>query len=244
MKRRKSYSKEISHVTIIYFSVTRCGLQLYLKRIRHNAFAMFVHVYSAIYNKAFPKTRVKIEYYHSKSWLTEVLKNSIHQKNKLSKLSKQYPVADSIVKHKTYRSTLNKLLKRGENLYYQELFGGYRDNVQKTWCVINVLWTKAEDVFPEVCWNMLMKQSQTITRLLIHLKIIFNVDFDLPNRIPPPIYPYKHMKTEIMNSIFLETVHQRNYCKFKCYCLAYVLRFTPEINNESNFTLNLDFPEW
>ena len=76
---------------------------------------MFVHVYSAIYNEAFPKTRVKMKYYHRKPWLTEVLKNSIRQKNKLFKLSKKYPVTDSIGKYKTYRSTLNKLLKRWEN---------------------------------------------------------------------------------------------------------------------------------
>ena len=86
----------------------------------NKAYAMFVHVYSDIYNKAFPKTRAKIKYHHRKPWLTEVLKNSIRQKNKLFKLSKKYPVADSIVKYKTYRSTLNKLLKRGEKLYYQD----------------------------------------------------------------------------------------------------------------------------
>ena len=80
----------------------------------NKAYAMSVHVYSDIYNKAFPKTRAKIKYYHRKPWLTEVLKNSIRQENKLFKLSKKYPVADWIVKYKTYRSTLNKLLKRGE----------------------------------------------------------------------------------------------------------------------------------
>ena len=90
----------------------------------NKAYAMFVHVYSDIHNKAFPKTSAKIKYYHRKPWVTEVLKNSIRQKNKLFKLSKKYPVADSIVKYKTYRSTLNKLLKRGEKLYYQDLFSG------------------------------------------------------------------------------------------------------------------------
>ena len=46
----------------------------------NKAYAMFVHVYSDIYNKAFPKTRAKIKYYHRKPWLTEVLKNSTRQK--------------------------------------------------------------------------------------------------------------------------------------------------------------------
>ena len=59
----------------------------------NKAYAMLVHVYSAIYNKAFPKSRVKMKYNHRKPWLTEVLKNSMRQKNKLFKLSKKYPVA-------------------------------------------------------------------------------------------------------------------------------------------------------
>ena len=45
----------------------------------NKAYAMFVYISSAIYNKTFPKTRVKIKNYHRKPWLTEVLKNSIHQ---------------------------------------------------------------------------------------------------------------------------------------------------------------------
>ena len=53
-----------------------------------------------------------------------------------------------------------------------------------------------------------MKQSQRITRLLIHLITFFvNAGSDLANRIPDsPISPYKYMKIEIINSIFLEIV--------------------------------------
>ena len=72
----------------------------------NNAYSMFVHIYSSIYNQAFPKIRVKVKYYHRKHWLTEVMKNSIRQKNKLFKLSKKYSIIDSILKYKTYHSTL------------------------------------------------------------------------------------------------------------------------------------------
>ena len=174
----------------------------------NKAYAMFVHVYSDIYNKAFPKTRAKIKYYHRKPWLTEVLKNSIRQKNKLFKLSKKYPVADSIVKYKTYRSTLNKLLKRGEKLYYQDLFSGYRDNMQKTWSVIKRILNKSRGC---VSRSMLKHDNETITddySIANTCNNFFvNVGSDLANRIPDSrISPYKYMKTEIMNSIFLETV--------------------------------------
>ena len=174
----------------------------------NKAYAMFVHVYSDIYNKAFPKTRAKIKYYHRKPWLTEVLKNSIRQKNKLFKLSKRYPVVDSIVKYKTYRSTLNKLLKRGEKLYYQDLFSGYRDNMQKTWSVIKRILNKSRGC---VSRSMLKHDNETITDdysiANTFNNFFVNVGSDLANRIPDsPISPYKYMKTEIMNSIFLETV--------------------------------------
>ena len=76
---------------------------------------MFVHIYSCIYNQAFLKIRVKVKYYHRKPWLTEVMKNSMRQKNKLFKLPKKYPVIDSILKYKNYHSTLTKLLKQGRN---------------------------------------------------------------------------------------------------------------------------------
>ena len=172
----------------------------------NKAYAMCVHVYSAIYDKAFPKTRAKIKYYHRKPWLTEVLKNSIRQKNKLFKLSKKYPVADSVVKCKTYRSTLNKLLKRGEKLYYQELFSGYRDNMQKTWSVIKRILNKSKGC---VSRSMLKHDNETIADdySIANTFNNFFVGSDLANRIPdPPISPYKYMKTEIMNSIFPETV--------------------------------------
>ena len=151
----------------------------------NKTYAMFVHVYSDIYNKAFPKTRAKIKYYHRKPWLTEVLKISIRQKNKLFKLSKKYPVADSIVKYKTYRSTLYKLLKRWEKMYYQDRFSGYRDNMQKTWSVMKRILNKSRGC---VSRSILKHDNETIADdysiANTFNNFFVNVSSDLANRIP------------------------------------------------------------
>ena len=85
----------------------------------NKAFSIFVHTYSSIYYQAFPKIRVKVRYYHRKPWLTEIMKNSMRQKNKLFKLSKKYPVIDSILKYKTYHSTLKTNDKTGGEIILQ-----------------------------------------------------------------------------------------------------------------------------
>ena len=126
----------------------------------NKAYSMFVHIYSSIYNRAFPKIRVKVKYYHRKPWLTEVMKNSIRQKNKLFKLSKKYAVIDSILKYKNYHSTLKKLLKQGQKLYYQDLFNGYRNNMHKTWSVIKRILNKSKG---DVSRSMIIHNNETIT---------------------------------------------------------------------------------
>ena len=126
----------------------------------NKAYSIFVHTYSSIYNQAFPKSRVKVKYYHRKPWLTKVMKNSIRQKNKLFKLSKKYPVIDSILKYKTYHSTLKKMLKQGEKLYYQDLFHGYRNNMQKTWSVIKRILNKSKG---GVSRSMIIHNNETLT---------------------------------------------------------------------------------
>ena len=127
-EEEKSYSKDISHTAQLSFNSLlqdmdwNCVLN---ESDTNKAHSMFVHIYSSIYDQAFPKIRVKVKYYHRKPWLTEVMKNSIRQKNKLFKFSKKYPVIYSILKYKNYHSTLKKWLKHGEKLYYQDLFNGY-----------------------------------------------------------------------------------------------------------------------
>ena len=112
------------------------------------------------------------------------------------------------MKYETYRSSLNKLLKRGEKLYYQDLFSGYRDNMQKTWSVIKRILNKSRGC---VSRSMSKHDNETIADDYsidnTFNNFFVNVGSDLANRIPDsPISPYKYMKTEIMNSIFLETV--------------------------------------
>ena len=174
----------------------------------NKAYSIFVHTYSSIYNQAFPKIRVKVKYYHRKPWLTEVMKNSIRQKNKLFILSKKYPVIDSILKYKTYHSTLKKMLKQGEKLYYQDLVHGYRNNMQKTRSVIKRILNKSKG---GVSRSMIIHNNETITddHLIANSFNYFfvNVGPELANRIQSsPISASRYMKTQIVNSIFLETV--------------------------------------
>ena len=111
-KRNFTHKAQLSFNSLLQDMDWNCVLN---ESDTNKAYSMFVHIYCSIYNQAFPKIRVKVKYYHRKPWLTEVMKNSIRQKNKLFKLSKKYPVVDSILKYKNYHSTLIKLLKQGRN---------------------------------------------------------------------------------------------------------------------------------
>ena len=95
--------------------------------------------YQNLINKYFPLKKVskKALKFINKPWLTKGLKISIKNKNRLNyKLRKKY--TEKAEKHfKRYRNILTKLKKKAFNTYYAEKAAAAKNNVSKTWAIIN-----------------------------------------------------------------------------------------------------------
>ena len=95
-----------------------------------------------MYNKHFPKIRVKKKYNNRKPWLSEGLKNSIKQKNKLYLKFKKVSSALNDESYKCYKRKLQQLMKVAEKKHYHDLLVEYSNDIKKSWVVIKSIINK------------------------------------------------------------------------------------------------------
>ena len=102
------------------------------------AFDQFHNHFMALYNRCFPRTRVKKKYNNIKPWLSEALQNYIRYKNKLYQKYKKIKTALNEDNYKVYKSKLQNLMKVAVKKYYQDLFTRYKSDMKKSWNVRNL----------------------------------------------------------------------------------------------------------
>ena len=95
-----------------------------------------------MYNKHFPKIRVKKKYNNRKPWLSEGLKNSIKQKNKLYLKFKKVSSALNDESYKCYKRKLQQLMKVADKQHYHDLLVEYSNDIKKSWVVIKSIINK------------------------------------------------------------------------------------------------------
>ena len=95
------------------------------------AFSLFHQKLSILYDKHFPKTRVKLKYNNKKPWLSDGLRNAIKQKNKLYIKSIKIKTAQNETRYKTYRNHLKRILYKAEKDYYSDLISPNKSNMKK-----------------------------------------------------------------------------------------------------------------
>ena len=70
-----------------------------------------------------------------KPWITEALLKSINRKHNLYKLVRQNLYDKEL--YKRYSNTLTSLLRTSKILHYKQLFDLYKNDIKKTWAIIN-----------------------------------------------------------------------------------------------------------
>ena len=95
-----------------------------------------------MYNKHFHKIRIKRKYNNKKPWLSEGLKNSIKQKNKLYLKLKKGNSAHNDELYKSYKRKLQQLMKVAEKCHYHFLLVKYSNDMKKSWGVIKSIINK------------------------------------------------------------------------------------------------------
>ena len=142
----------------------------------------------------------------SKPWLTDGLKESIHRKNKLYKLSVKRPSAYNVTTYKEYRKVLSKLLKRAEKDYYHARLTELKGNLKKTWDVLKSL---CGIKFKQKCQSefKLKNKVSTISSEIANgfNECFVNLGKDLADKIPrTSTSATDYLKRRIPNSFFCE----------------------------------------
>ena len=100
------------------------------------AFSLFHSKYMTCYNKSFPVIKINFQYNNRKPWLSQSLRNSIRQKNKLYLKSEKVPTLSNIRAYKLSKTFLSKALVAAENTHLEQLFIMNQGNLTKTWNII------------------------------------------------------------------------------------------------------------
>ena len=157
----------------------------------------------------FPKITVNGTYRNRLPWLTDALRQSIRQKNKLYKLSIKKPVLTNKLTYRTYRNKLTHLLKRAEKIHYQQQFEDCKNNIFKTWSLIKCLIWKSKN--SKISGQFLDSNSNVITDKLkisnMFNSFFSNVGINLAKNITPSKYPPEYyLQGSYTNSIFMTPV--------------------------------------
>ena len=97
-----------------------------------------------MYNVCFPVKTLSVEqkYQNGKPWLTEGMKNYIKYKNKLYIKYKKEPNSFNQRTFTVFLSNLNKILRKSERDYYDNLLTEYKSYLRNMWSVINEIINK------------------------------------------------------------------------------------------------------
>ena len=150
-----------------------------------DAFTEFQSRYAKLYSSCFPKKEVKSRYTNRKSWLTDGLKSSIKNKNRLyiKKLKKRDNYTDTV--YKAYRNKLTNILRQAEKQHYDDLFVEHKNNLNKTWKTIKEIINKHKNVKISNTFSINNKQVTDPKVIAENFNNFFvNIGPNLANKIP------------------------------------------------------------
>ena len=173
------------------------------------AFSLFHQKLSILYDKHFPKTRVKLKYNNKKPWLSDGLRNAIKQKNKLYIKSIRIRTAQNETRYKTYRNHLKRILYKAEKDYYSNLISANKSNMKKTWSILKGIINKKKRLQIQSRFK-LNNGSVTTDKTIICEKFnnfFIGVGPTLANKIPQQSRtPSSYLGNSSINSMFLVPV--------------------------------------
>jgi hypothetical protein len=183
-------------------------------------YTLFTSIVQNIYNSAFPihNKTLRLDECH-KPWITSAIKKSIKHKNSLYRLFLTNRTHQAETTYKSYRNKLTTILRKSERMYYIKKLENVKDNLLKTWKVLNrIIARKSNDNsnISEITYN-----NQTLTDkndIVDKFNTFFaNVGPDLASKIPASKDSFKnYLKSPNKNSIFLEPTDQHEVKQIIC----------------------------
>ena len=164
-----------------------------------------------MYNKHFPKIRIKGKYTNKKPWLSECLKNSIKQKNKLYLKFKKVHSAHNDELYKSYKRKLQQLMKVAEKCHYHDLLVKYSNVMKKSWGVIKSIINKNQKPHIQgrfkIGENLITTDNELISNTFNEFFI--NIGLTLAKSIPHVNKsPLSYLGSRFTESIYLAPVSE------------------------------------
>ena len=104
----------------------------------NNKYDRFLHVITQLHNIHFPLISMKItRKTETKPWISKTLVNSIKKKNTMYKNYLKSKSDILLKKYKTYKNKLQTIIRQAEKHYYSTKIEEHRDNISKTWKIMN-----------------------------------------------------------------------------------------------------------
>ena len=103
----------------------------------------FCSLVSTLHDEIFPVRRFKLSANNIyKPWISTAIMNSIKKKNNLYKLTIQNTSLVVLERYKKYKNKLTMILRNAEKRYYAAKLLEAKDNIGKTWKVLNAIISK------------------------------------------------------------------------------------------------------
>ena len=180
-------------------------------RDTQQAFDTFHKHLFEIYNKHFPKIRIKRKYNNRKSWLSEGLKNSIKQKKTLSKI-KRSKFCSQWWTNKSYKRKLQQLIKVAEKHHYHDLLIKYSNNMKKSWGVIKSIINKNQKTHIQGRFKIGKKLITSDNKLISNKfnDFFINIGPTLAKSIPRiNKSPLSYLGNRLTESIYFASVNEK-----------------------------------
>ena len=173
----------------------------------NNKYECFNNIIQTHLNQHFPEKKIKINVKsEAKPWITPSILNSIKKKNLLNKDCLKFKSDTMLDKYKKYKNKLVTIIRAAEKNYYTNKLVEVKDNMAKTWCVLNKM-TGREQTHKTIKQieinDEIIENPSTITDKFNDY--FANVGLELANKIAPSNRKaLEFLKGDYRQSIFLE----------------------------------------
>ena len=171
------------------------------------SFSLFHKEFVMIFNDCFPLKK-SVLYKRRKKWLSVGLKHSIKVKNKLYIKAMKYPTFTNKNTYNKYKQVLKRVLKQAEKDHYDSAFQNYKNDLKKSWKVMNEAINK-NAITPLSSQFKINGKIETDKSLIAnHFNDYFvNIGCDLAEKIPSVTSnSMANIQTQVSNSIVIEPV--------------------------------------
>ena len=206
-------SRNYSHVNKLSFQQALSEIdwsEMYVLSDTQSAFSLFFSRFIKLFDKHFPRKKIKLQYNTRKPWLTPALKQSIRIKNELYR--KLFTIGSSYYEcqYKMCRNKLNSLLKCAEKQHIADLLESNKSNLKKTWNIMKHIVNRKKTQKLQEKFKMsdnTITSDKTVIAENFNDFFFVNIGNNLAKRIPNvSTSPGRYMRDMISQSLFLDPV--------------------------------------